>query len=733
MSRLPARRAAHLLPLLALAWGHAVDGRPIAPSAPARAASAARPAPSQSGPGQGLTSGPDPGGTYFSPLRQINRGTVSRLGFAWQHHLGTSRGLEASPVVIDGVLYAVGNYGRVYALDAATGAKLWTFIPKVDMRYARYACCDVVNRGLAVRAGRVYVGSLDGYLYSLDARTGKVLWRADTFIDRAQGLPYTLTGAPVVAGRVVVIGNGGADFEGVRGYVSAFDLATGRLAWRFFTVPRNPALGPQDQPHLVAAAKSWDYRPGERWQAGGAAVWDGLSYDARDGLVIFGTANAAPYDREKGHDAGDELYACSIVAVHAGTGRLAWYYQEVPGDRWDLDSTQPLVLTTLPLGGRRRHVVLQAAKDGFFYVLDARTGRVLSARNFSYVNWTKGLDPTNWRPIPNPAANYHTGPALVWPSAAGAHSWQPMSFDRTTGLVYIPVIEMPNVWINLAPTPARYQDGWFTTAGIFPQDYRPRSLVSLFGPLPPLAALERRDPGPTRARGVLVAWDPVHQRRVWQAPGASVWDGGVMSSAGGLVFQGDARGRLNVYAAGSGALLRSISVGTSIMAAPVAYRVRGVEYIAFMAGFGGADGFEFDPSTAAYRYGNAGRIIALRLGGGPVPKPPRRVQTPLPRPAGPPGSAAEVRRGEILYNKVCSRCHVFGPGLVPDLRRMPTGIYRLFPAIVLRGLLKERGMENFSDELTRPDVEAIRDYVMTEAWKAYRAQRAQRASHPAVQ
>lgn len=728
MSRRYPRASLRLLPVLVLAaCGNAALGRQFVVHSRVGEVSASRLDRIAAEPGQWMTSGRDAGDTYFSPLRQINQSSLGRLGFAWQYELGTSRGLEASPIVIDGVMFAVGDYGRVYALNAATGRKLWTFIPAVDMRYARYACCDVVNRGLAIWKGRVYVGALDGYLYCLDARTGRVLWRADSLIDRHKRLPYTVTGAPVIAGHVVVIGNGGADFAGVRGYVSAFDLATGRLAWRFFTVPRDPAVGPEDQPQLVRAARTWGWKSGERWQAGGGTVWDGLSYDAKAGLVIFGTGNASPYDRQAGRDGADELYACSVIAVHADTGRLAWYYQEVPGDRWDFDATQPFILTTLTVGGKPRPVAMQAAKDGFFYVFDPATGRVLSAANFTYVNWTKGLDPRTYRPIPNPAANYHATPALVWPSAAGAHSWQPMSYDPDTGLVYIPVIETPNVWVNLAPRPAEYADGWFTTQGIFPGDYDPRETSTLYGSLPALGALERRNPGPVRTRGVLMAWDPVHERRVWEAPGDSFWDGGVLSTAGGLVFQGDPRGRLNVYAAATGILLRSLQIGTAIMAAPIAYRVRGVQYIAFMAGFGGAAGFQFGPSSAPYRYGNAGRIVALRLGGGPVPRPAQRIAPPFPRPVALRAPAAEVRRGEILYAKVCSRCHVFGRGLVPDLRRIPAGIYRQFPAIVLRGLLTEQGMGNFSDELTRSDVEAIRAYITAEAWKAYRRQRASRA------
>ena len=680
---------------------------------------AARLAKADAEPGQWFTSGRDSGGTYFSLLAQINEQTVKSLGFAWEYALGTSRGLEASPIVVDGVLFAVGNFGRVYAVDAATGAERWTFIPDVDMQWARYACCDAVSRGIVVWKGRVYVGALDGYLYSLDANTGKPIWKSDTLMGREQHLPYTVTGSPVVTRDAVVIGNAGADYPGVRGYISAFDLDSGKLKWRFFTVPRNPVLGAQDQPHLVEAVKSWD--PRHQWEAGGGGnVWDGLSYDEKTDLVFMGTANVSPFNtRSEGRKGGKELYACSVVAVHASNGALAWYHQEVPDDRWDFDSTQKFILTTLTIAGVKRDVVLHAPKNGFFYVYDRLSGEVLSAEPLVFVNWTKGLDPVTHQPIPNPAADYDKKPALVWPSTFGAHSWQPMSFNPATGLVYIPVIEAPNVLIEISKRPAKAADGWFTVQGILLGDYDPAQTTSLYGSLPSLQSLEEESPGPMTAQGMLKAWDPVTGKVVWQAPGATFWDGGVMSTAGNLVFRGDARGFLNVYTANSGKLIESIDVGTSIMAAPITYSVKGVQYVAFMAGYGGAGGFFFAPETAAYKYGNAARIVALKLGGGPVRKPPEFIDSPIPKPSAARGSPAQAAQGEILYNRVCSRCHVFGRGMLPDLRRLSPATDAIFYEIVLRGAYLPKGMGRFDDELSQADAEAIHAYLTNQAWDAY--------------
>lgn len=677
-------------------------------------------------PDQWFTPGRDAGGSYYSPLQDISDATVARLGFAWERPLGTKRGLEATPVVVDGVMYTSGNWGRVYALDAASGRELWTYDPGVDGQWGRYACCDAVNRGVAVRSGRVYVVSLDGFLHAIDAKSGRRIWKIDTLPGRGAGdFHYFVTGAPVLAGELIVIGNGGGDFAGARGSVAAFDLNSGELRWRFYTVPRDPRLGPQDQPHLDAAVKTWD--PKYRWEFGaGGSVWDGLSYDPQLKLVYFGTGNTSPYDvvdTTKGNH--DELYAASIVAVHADSGTLAWYYQEIPGEGWDYDTTAKLVLTELPIGGQLRRVLLQASKNGFLYVLDRVTGEFLSAAAYAAVNWTRGIDPKTHRPIPSAGANWVHAPKLVFPGATGAHNWQPMAFSRKTGLAYIPVIDMPMVYVNTQGLRAGLIEGNFNLAFFATEDYDPKGLAALFGKLPSLETLGAAASGPLHSRGVLRAVDPVTGKTVWEQQTASPWDGGIMATGGNLVFRGDATGALSVYAADSGKLLKTIDVGTSIMAAPMTYKVNGEQYVAVMAGYGGGVLYApFPAISAAYRYGNAGRIVAFKLGGGAVPKPPAVADTPFALPPVRTATPQQVAEGEVLYSRFCARCHAMGRGLLPDLRRLAPETHRIFFDIVLNGAYQSKGMARWDDVLSRGQAESLHGYLIDQAWQAYDAEHA---------
>jgi quinohemoprotein ethanol dehydrogenase len=664
-----------------------------------------------------ITSGGDQAGTYYSPLAIINDRSVNELGFAWDYALGTSRGLEATPIVVDGMMFASGNFGRVYALNAVTGNEKWTYYPDIDGQWARYACCDAVNRGLVVWKGRVYVGALDGWLHAIDAKTGKRIWKVDTLIARDQHQPYTLPGAPLIAGNLIVIGNAGGDFKGVRGYISAYDLESGTLKWRFFTVPRDPKLGPQDQPHLKSAVMTWD--PKQRWEfGGGAAVWDGMSYDPDLHLIYIGTGNASPYStREEGQHRGDDLYSASIVAIHAETGQMAWYYQTVPGDEWDFDSTQKMILADVPVGDVIRRVLFQAAKNGYFYVLDRVTGELVSAEKFAFVNWTIGLDPKTGRPTISPDAEYLKGPKLIAPSMAGAHSWQPMSYDKDTGLVYIPTIEAAMVYIDTDRRPSGLIEGSFTVAGIFPEGYDPKGMSSLFGPLPALKDLAKANPAvAANSRGVLRAWDPIRKRIAWEHALQTAWNGGVLSTAGNLVIQGDATGVLTAYTADSGQVLKRIETGTSIMAAPMTYEIAGRQYLAVMAGYGGATGlsYAYPSNTAAYKYGNAGRIIVLTLGGKDVPRPTEfadRTLTQIPQSE---GTAQGIAHGEILYNRFCARCHIFGRGVLPDLRRLSVATHQLFYEIVLHGLYQSNGMARWDDVLSRSDAEDIHAYLVNQ-------------------
>lgn len=669
--------------------------------------------------------GGDPAGNYFSALTDINPSNVATLGFAWDYPLGTTRGTEATPLVVDGTLYATSNWGRTYAVDAATGRERWTFVPPLDAAWGRHACCDVVNRGVAVADGLVYVAALDGWLYALDAASGHVRWRADTFDVRDREHPYTLTDVPLVAGDLVLIGNAGADFYHVRGWVAAFDRRTSALRWRFYTVPRDPRLGPQDQPHLVAAVKSWD--PRHRWEAGGGGtVWDGMAYDPALDLVYFGTANGSPYDiHEGGRRGGDDLYTAAIVAVHAKDGTLAWYYQTTPGDRWDYDAVAKLVLADVAVGGRTRKVIMQANKNGFFYVLDRATGEVLSVKPFAFVNWARGIDPATHRPIVSERAEYKTGPKLIFPGQAGAHSWQPMAFDPRTHLVYIPAEEAPMVYIDTEGRPIGFVDGMFTVPGIMPEDYDPKALAHSMGTLPSLDELARTSGGRAKTVAVLRAFDVASGRVRWEQSTDTVWPGGVLATASGLVFQGDLTGKLNVYAADSGRVLARIALGTSVMAAPMTYTIGGQQYVALLAGYGGPNIDDpLPPESAAYQYGNAGRIIALKLGGGPVPHPAPVAEQPWVEPPAPrPTDAAQVVQGEVLYNRYCSRCHTFGRSVLPDLRRLSPATDAMFYDIVLHGAYGMKGMARWDDVLTRADAEALHAYFMDQAWAAYDAAR----------
>ena len=676
-------------------------------------------------PQQWLTTGGDFGKTHYSGLDAIDAASVSRLGYAWGLDTDTTRGLEATPIVVDGVMYASGVAGRVYALDAASGKQLWRFEPQVDPRAYRATCCDQVNRGVAVWRGRVYVAALDGVLYALDAATGKVAWRADTIIDHTRG--YSSTGAPEVAGDLVVIGNAGGEFD-TRGYVTAYDLKTGRQAWRFFTVPGDPKK-PIDHPDLAAAAKTWD--PDSRWDVGGGGnVWDGMTYDPKLDLIYVGTGNGEVYSHaRRSPKGGDNLYLSSVLAIRAKTGRLAWHYQETPRDQWDYDSDAPLVLTTLRIAGRSRDVLMHAPKNGLFYVLDRATGELLSAKPYVPVTWTRGVDPKTGRPIPNPDADYTDGAKLFFPSPVGGHVWNPMAFSPRTGLVYLPVIESGGVISN--PANSGRRAGLINVGVTMALPDKPEDLAAL--PASVLAAAKAPGMPNLRKRAYLRAWDPVAQHTVWQVPTAGWWDhGGVLATKGDLVFQGSVDGHLRAFDARSGRLLKDIDTGSSIIAAPMTYAVGGVQYVAVMAAAGGGLWYLPHPENASYKYGNLGRILAFRLDGIATPKPaPLPPIEPIPAPPPQTASAATIARGQALFASNCTVCHVNLPRTgSADLTRLTPESHASFDEVVFGGLLKDQGMPQWSDVLTKDDVHAIHAYVIKMSQDAFRAQQTKTAPRP---
>src|SRR5579885_821074 len=650
----------------------------------------ARIAAADSDPGEWLTHGRTYSEQRFSPLAQINTANVKSLGVAWEYRTYSVRGLEATPIVSDGVMFITLPWSKVVALDAASGKELWQFDPKVPGETGRYLCCDVVNRGVALWKGAVFVGTLDGRLIKLDAKTGRVIWSVDTVENRKK--VYTITGAPRVADGLVVIGNGGAEYD-ARGYVSAYDAGNGKLVWRFHIVPGDPSK-PQENAALTVALKTWDTTGKYKfWQiGGGGAPWNGMAFDPELDLLYVGTGNGHTWNRDvRSPKGGDNLYLSSVIALHAKTGQLAWYYQTTPGDTWDFDSTADIVLADLKIGGQVRKVLMHAPKNGFFYVIDRTNGRLISAQKFAIVTWAKGIDMKTGKPIEDPNARYTNKMAVVYPQETGAHNWQPMTFDPQTGLVYIPAMDGAAIFV--ADRNFIYRPGaWNTGADFAAVSNAVLQLIkSGKPPAPPV--------------GYIKAWDPVAQKEVWQISMGGSWNSGLLSTAGGLVFGGDAYGIFSAYDARSGKKLWSIDLKTGILAPAIAYSIKGTEYIALLAGWGGAGGLSAfrDPNTALSKYQtDQGRLFVFRLGG--------RQQVAALAPEGiPPGEppaqtadAATVQKGFDLYHRNCLVCHGFfaqSEGEVPDLRLVPREIWDQYDDIVLGGALADGGMASFGDIL----------------------------------
>lgn len=651
---------------------------------------------------------------HHSPLKQINAENVKDLGFAWEYETNSNRGrvyrgLEATPIVVDGVLYTSGAWSQVYALDAKTGKQIWRYDPQVDGNYARRACCDVVNRGVQVWKGKVYVGTLDGWLVCLNAATGKVIWKADTFIDRTAF--YTITGPPQIAKDKVVIGNSGAEF-GVRGYISAFDVETGKFAWRFFTVPGDPQKG-FEHPEMEMASKTWD--PDSDWKAGGGGtVWGEFTYDPILNLLYVGTGNATPYPIwYRSPKGGDNLFLVSILAINPDNGKMSWYYQTTPGECWDYTCTMNLVLADLTIKGKQRKVIMQAPKNGFFYVIDRATGELISAEKYVPVNWASHIDMRTGKPVLTGDGWYKDSSKYIFPGPAGGHSWPPMSYSPQTGLVYIPTMDFPFVYKSVPGY--KYKPGYDNTYA-----------MQISFPLPDeYKYLEKKWPAPEGA--VLKAWNPVTQKELWRMKLSTSQNGeelsmegngGVLSTNGNLVFQGNPSGQLVVYRADNGQKLKEIEVGTGIVAAPISYEIDGEQYVAVMAGFGGAVVVFPDEKAALNNYKNAGRIISFKLNGTQTPLPPKKIRnTVIPAPPEVILNKEMLIKGEKIYQSLCFACHfTFGErhfNDFPDLSMMAIPTHDSFNDILLKGKLSYYGMADFSDVLKPEDIEAIHQYLIS--------------------
>ena len=649
-------------------------------------------------PGDWLSHGRNYQEDRYSPLDQINKETVKKLGLAWSLDLGVMRGIEASPIVVDGVMYLTGPWSVVWAIDLRKGEQIWKYDPEVPAEYAEIACCDVVNRGVALYKGAVFFGTIDGRLISLDAATGTVNWEKLT-IDRAR--KYTITGAPRIVKGNVLIGNGGAEFD-ARGYVSAYDAKTGKENWRFYTVPGDPSK-PFENPILEEAAKTWT---GEWWtMGGGGTVWDAIVYDPELNLVYIGVGNGTPWDQlHRSPGGGDNWFLSSIVALNADDGKYAWHFQTTPGDTWDYTSTQPMVLADLEIEGKMRKVIMQAPKNGFFYVLDRTDGSFISAEPYTKQNWAKGMDEKG-RPIEEEYARYKDAGknTVIAPGAYGGHNWQPMAFNKETKLMYIPTHKVSLAFshdeensFNKVGRGAS-GSGWNVSYG-----------DKLYKPM----VMKADDPNPYAPSGRTVAWDPIAQKEVWGVDHPLThWNGGIITTKGGLVFQGDATGMLKAYDASNGTVLWEHDLQTGIIAPPVTYAIDGKQYLSIAVGWGGITGLtrKFTENV------NPGRIYTFEIdGNAEMPAEIMAAKTELTALA-PTGGPADIGRGLTLYVKFCVQCHgdAFGTGggAIPDLTHSSEGVFKNHKEIILNGALASKGMPNFEGRLTERDVEDIGSFV----------------------
>jgi len=611
----------------------------------------------------------------YSTLNQVNADNVARLGLAWAVDMPQKGQWQSTPIEVDGRIYVTTPWSYINAFDARTGKLLWTYNPQVPREMAATSlCCNNSNRGAAYWNGKVIWGTLDGRLVAVDAKSGKKVWETQT-TDPKDAM--SITGAPHLGDGMVFIGQAGGEYE-QRGFMSAYNADTGKFLWKFYTVPGDPSKGPDHAASddvMPMAAKTWT---GQWWKAGGGGTpWDGIAYDAQDDLVIFGTGNGAPWPAGlRSPDGGDNLFTSSIVAVHARTGKYAWHYQTVPMDSFDFDNTAPLTLADITVDGQKKHVVMQVPKNGIFYVIEAGTGKVISAQlTVPFANWLTGFDKTsNWKPILNPDANYgKTGKGwFVIPFQV--HVWNPQSFNPDTGLFYLTVRNASYGMVAEAGAKMGNQLLWINVGK---QPEVPRPTV----------------PGPQGSW--LVAWNPATQKEVWRVtPGASA---GTMTTAGNLVFQPNGQD-LVAYSADKGQKLWSGAMGVgNVSSGPITYMLDGTQYVAVAGG---------------------GRLVVFKIGGNAALPPAAAAVRQVLNPVANFGTEAQVSSGKDKYTQNCSICHEDGRNMnnAPDLRYSPfINSADAFRSVVIDGIKTEGGMLSFKKALSAEDVEAIRAHLVSMA------------------
>ena len=625
----------------------------------------------------------------FSQLDQVNDGTIARLGLAWSLDLPGEVTLEATPLAVDGILYFTGSYSAVYAVDGVSGRLLWKYDPEIWAHEPeRMRLNFAANRGAAYADGRVFAATLDGRLIALDAKTGKLLWSSATL---DPGSLQFSTGAPRVMGDKVIIGNGGADF-GSRGFVTAYDAATGRKLWRFHTVPGSPDQNKGDAA-MERAAASWS---GEYWKTGtGGSVWNGMTYDPELNRIYIGTGNSGPYDpsvRSPGD--GDNLYLVSIVALDASTGKYLWHYQMNPREAWDYKAAANIIAATLTIDGQPRKVLMQQPTNGFYYVLDRLTGKLISAEKTGKVTWADHIDLATGRPVERPNIRYENGETEIFPSPVGTHNWQAMSYSPQTGLAYIPHMQAGSRYTKRTPRPGDVSFGGLAIGWV------------------------QQDPDDGTA--ALLAWDPVRQQPAWKVKLPTFWNGGTLATSGQLVFQGTADGWLSAYHARTGARLWRFNAGHGILAAPVSWSRNGRQYISVLAGYGGAASMGGKLMNLGWTYGaQPRRLLTFTLAGKavlPPTAPPERTVAVLDDPALTLDPAVvEAGRTRFLACALCHGRDAVSGGAAPDLRASAAALdFETLWAVTHDGALIRNGMPRF-ETMSRDELRQIWTYIRARA------------------
>jgi PQQ-dependent dehydrogenase (methanol/ethanol family) len=642
----------------------------------------------------------------FSHLDQVNDANVSQLGLAWYADIDTERGQESTPVVVDGVMYLTTAWSMVKAYDIKSGSLLWAYDPKVDRAKGADACCDVVNRGVAAWNGKIYFGALDGRLIALDGKTGAVVWEKQT---TDTSLPYTITGAPRIVKGKVIIGNGGAEYR-VRGYLTAYDAESGEQAWRWYSVPGDPSK-PQEQPELTdIALKTWN---GEWWKlGGGGTLWDGMAYDPELDMLYVGVGNGTPWNQKyRSPGGGDNLFLASIVALDPNTCAYKWHYQTTPGETWDYTATQPIIIADLNYPEGKRRVVMQAPKNGFFYVVDAKTGKLLNANKFAPLTWATLVDMATGRPVEVPEARYEvTGkPAVVAPAALGMHNWHPMAFSPETGLVYLPVTVSSSVYAS----PEKFEvnlNGWNTGIGF--------NAASGVTPVVATGVNPPRD-------SYILAWDPVTGTEKFRIKNPTYGASGILATSGNLIFSGNHDGEFVAYDARDGKKLWSAPTQARVVAAASTFLVDGQQQVAILVG---ARGMPAGQKRTVPSSANNSRILVFKAGGSaslPAEMPTTtntggnvrvKIDPPLLT-----ASNETVAAGELAYGASCAACHgvtaVAAQGAIgPDLRYSALLNMRgSWNGAVRDGDRAQRGMPGFQATLTEEQTDAILAYVIKRA------------------